>query len=98
MEDNDRLHQRIYLPLDNEQFNCDECLDRINECRQYNNNQNEYYDQMGKKLRHSLQDFSRRNEDNAELKRIIDSKNQENKNCNEYLSINYKSHNTNYIE
>ena len=80
MENDERLHQRIYLPLDNPQFNCDECLDRINECRQYNNNQNEYYYQMGQELKDSLRKISNCYDDNAELKEMIDSKNQESKN------------------
>ena len=83
MDLDDRLHQRIYLPLDKEQVNCDECLYRINECRQYNNNQNEYYYQMGQELKDSLRKISSCNDDNAELKQTIDSKNQENKKCND---------------
>ena len=86
IEDNDILHKRIYLTLDNTQFSCDECLEKINECRQYNNNQNEYYDQMRKNLGRSQRDISRCNEDNAELKQMIDSKIQENKNCKDSQS------------
>ena len=86
IEDDDILHKRIYLTLHNTQYSCDECLEKINECRQYNNNQNEYYDQMRKNLGRSQRDISRCNEDNAELKQMIDSKIQENKNCKDSQS------------
>ena len=76
-ENNIMLNKRIYLTFDNTLSSCDECFDSINECRQYNNNQNEYYDQMRKNLGRSQRDISRCNEDNAELKQMIDSKNQE---------------------
>ena len=91
LELDDRLHQRIYLPLNNEQVNCDECLYRINECRQYNNNQNEYYYQMGQELKDSLRKISSCNDDNAELKEMIDSNNQENKKCNDPQSTSNTS-------
>ena len=82
-EKNIILNKRIYLTFDKTLFSCDECFDSINECRQYNNNQNEYYREIEKKSRNSLKEFEHCKEENAELKKIIDSMNQDNKKCND---------------
>ena len=90
-EKNIILNKRIYLTFDKTQFSCDECFQSINECRQNNNIQTEYYRELEKKLRISSQDFSHCNEENAELKKLIDSMNQENKKCNDPQSTSNTS-------
>ena len=81
-KENDIINKRIYFILDNQQFTCDECLDRINECRQYNNNQNQYYYDMEKEFKKILRDISTFRMENDKLKKEINSKNQDTKNCN----------------
>ena len=90
-EKNDIINKRIYFILDNQEFACDECLDRINECRQYNNNQNQYYYEMEKEFKKLLRDISTFRMENDKLKKQINSKDQDTKNSNNSQSTPNRS-------
>ena len=76
-ETTDIVNKRIYFLLDNHQFDSAECLDHINECREYNNSKNQQYQEMEKSLLKSGTDISKCKVQNDELRKLIESKNQD---------------------
>ena len=76
-ETNDIVNRRIYFLLDNQQLDSTECLEHINECRHYSNSKNQQYQEMEKSLLKSGIDISKCKVQNDELRKLIESKNQD---------------------